>query len=697
MRFLFHILFSYPAKIVYFMLLLLATAYWALHGWQFCETASQSKAEKTVAELTEKIRQKNPELATELEKRKNDYNVTALAATLKTREKFDGVNGLVLLAEQVKAKRAAYDLQLAQTAVQPMFVPVAMRKDFLESHGTFLQQLNFFRQHGDINLQSGIDSETEKYLTFLEDAKKQPDVWQKTMDNPMFVFLAMHGVKNELLQFYDKEKVWLDDVLFLLITSADDDTEAIDLNEVLSVIEKNHPAFHNAAAVLGQQLTQDGDVAAGLIVLFQLFHDYGDVISTCVDHKIPIEELINVMSANPDFCQQYENDLSARLIKIQSEQPDVWKDADQPLVLQFSQDVPHLANELSRQYGADYIASLLYLKYDDCVSQSAAAISKFGDLAVVILDKYSESDLFKKHLKDNQLGVRIIPYVAMYEDTGLERLAQNQGWLDKYFDAEGNPKEEEWWSILPGGALVKVCQNAANGYPSEWSELGWAGLDVADAALLIVSLGASTPASAAVKGGTTTAKVGGKTLTRDTAAALTKSGARATVAGERALARTAERLPILARFAHLAETGRTMRWTVAGGKFVYRVYEIGVRTPLRVFGQSVYRTTKIVGNPKVARALLTVGLAITIYYRTLLGLKDALPQLGDKFGRAMAQLAKTSAETVAGTLNGFLNEFLQSTAGSRMVPFFVFFGTLIVFAGLAIWSGKRLLLKPVRA
>ena len=696
MPFFFSILASYPAKIVFFMLLLLATAYWAINGWQFCETTSQSKAEKTIAELTETVKQKDPALAAELAKLRNDYNITALAATLEERNKFDGVNGLTLLAEQVKTKRAAYDLQLAQTAVQPTFVPVSMRKDFLEAHGTFLQQINFFRQHGDINLQSGIDSETEKYLQFLEDAKKQPDVWQKARDNPMFVFLAMHGVNNELLKFYDKEKSWLDDVLFLLITAADDGTTTIDLYEVLSVIEKNHPAFRNAVAVVGQQLTQDGDGAAGLIVLFQLFHDYGDVISTCVANKIPMDELISVMSANPDFYQEYEKDLSARLIKIQSEQPDVWKDADHPLVLQFSQDVPDFANELSRQYGAGYIAPLLYLKYDDCVPHAAAAIDKFGDLAVVILNQYSESVLFKKHLKDNELGVRIIPYVVIFEDKGLERLAQNQGWLDKYFDTEGNPKEEEWWTVLPGGALLKVCQNVANGYPSEWSELGWAGLDVADTTLLIVSLGASAPASAAAKGGTTTVKVGGKTLARDTAAVLTKSGRQATLAGERALARTAERLPVLARFARLAETGRTMRWTFAGGKLVYRVYEIGVKTPLRVFGQSVYRIAKIAGNPKVARVLLAVGVAITVYYRTLPGLTDALPQLEEKFGRAMAQLAKTTAETVAATLNSFLNEFLQST-DSKFVHYFVFFVTLIVFMGLTIWSAKRLLLKPARA
>jgi hypothetical protein len=692
MRSIFRFLFSYPAKVVYFVLLLCATLYWALNGWNFCETASQNKAEKTVAELTEKVRQKSPVLAVELEKLQHEYNIHALAATLKEREKLDSVKGLTVLAEQVRAKRSVYDLQLAQMAVQPQYVPVAMRKDFLDVHGTFLQQINFFRQYNDTNLQVGIDSETAKYLQFLEDAKKQPDVWRKAADNPMFVFLATHEVQDDLLTFYDKEKNWLDDVLFLLITSADDDSAMLDLNEILSVIEKHHREFRDAAAIMGQQLSQDEDAAVGLILLFNLFHNYGDVISTCVKNKIPLDELLNAMLANSDFCEQYENDLSARLIKIQSEQPDVWKNADMPMVLQLSQDVPQLANDLCKKYASHDIAAFLYLKYDGYVPQAAAAIDKFGDLAVIILNQYAESDLFKNLLKDTELGVRIIPYVAKYDDKGLEQLDQNKNWLDKCFDKDGNPKEEEWWTILPGGALVKVCQNMSKGYPNEWSELGWAGLDVADATLLMVSLGASAPASTAVKGGTTTVKVGGKTIARETAIAMTKSGERKLLSGA---TRAGEGLSVLARLTHLAKNKQIVRWTFSGGKVIYRVYEVGVKTPLRVFGQSVYKTANVISNPMVARTLLTVGIAITVLYRTIPGLPDAMKQLGEKAGQAMAQSAKATAETVPATLCGFLEEFADSVA-SRYIPYFVFFGTLIVFFGLTFSLGRRLLLKPAR-
>ncbi|MCL2744298.1 MAG: hypothetical protein FWE67_10640, partial [Planctomycetaceae bacterium] len=477
------------------------------------------------------------------------------------------------------------------------------------------------------------------------------------------------------------------------ITSVDEETE-IDFNAVLSVIEKYHPAFRDAVAVMGQQLAQnnehDNDITAGLISIFQLFGNYGDVISTCVTNKIPLDELINVMLANPDFCELYEQELAARLVKIHSRQPDIWKNADQPLVLQFSQDVPSHANDLYRKHPQHNLAAFLYLKYGDCVPQAAAAIDKFGDLAVFIFNKYSESDLFKKHLKDNELGVRIIPYAAMFEDKGLERLAQNKNWLDKYFDAEGNPKEEEWWTVLPGGALVKVAQNWTQGLPCEWSELGWAGVDTADAALLIITMGASSAVTKPITiPAKATVKIGGKLIAKETADVLAKSAARRTAVI------AAERLPVLVRLTRLAESSRFMRWSLASGKFVYRVYEVGVKAPLRILGQSVYKTAKVVSNPKVARALLTVGIAITVYYRTLPGLKEALPQLGEKAGQDIAQLVKTTAETVAATLHGFLNEFLEPM-GTSTVPYFVFFGTLIVFAGFTLWFGKRLVRKPAR-
>src|SRR5208337_5198661 len=149
----------------------------------------------------------------------------------------------------------------------------------------------------------------------------------------------------------------------------------------------------------------------------------------------------------------------------------------------------------------DDIASLLYAGYENEVVFAAEAVSKFGDLAIYILNHYEGSKRFHEALKDNGVGPRLIPYVAKFGDQGIERLQENKGWLDKYFQLDGTPKEEEWWTQLPGGAAINLARNWAKGYPNEWSELGWAGLDVADAALAVASLGGSEVVTETVKEG----------------------------------------------------------------------------------------------------------------------------------------------------------------------------------------------------
>ncbi len=94
-------------------------------------------------------------------------------------------------------------------------------------------------------------------------------------------------------------------------------------------------------------------------------------------------------------------------------------------------------------------------------------------------------------------------------------MEKNKAWLDKYFQPDGTPKEEEWWTQLPGGALVDVTRNWAKGYPNEGSELGWAALDAADAALAVASLGGSEVL-------TETAKEGGELVTKRVAKAEAK-------------------------------------------------------------------------------------------------------------------------------------------------------------------------------
>jgi hypothetical protein len=714
---LYKILTSFPLKIVYFLFFVLTTIYWLQNGFRWCQLQSVDNADKTIAKVTETLRRQNPEAATELEKMRHRHNINALAATFQERKHLDGIDGLVRLAQEGKTTRAIFDLSLTEMALQPVLITNAQqRQTFLNAHANHLQHLDWVQKNiNDQNLQYFLDRHTSEYLRQLEKASQNPDEWRRVRDNPMMVQLMMSGVDAVDLEFYDREKEWLDDVLYLLLTSIETDSD-IDSNNgqnsetndqwtrhLIQTIRKNHPYFRDAI----KEYLQDSqiDTNTGLIFVFDMFERYGQTIQICVDKgAIPLEELLGVMFANPDYCEQYSHspeNLAARLITIRQQMPNVWEHADRQLVFQLSDDVPKIADALCRQFGTDDIAVFLYLNYNDAIQESATAVNKFGDLAIYILNRYSDSELFKKYLKDFSLGVRLVPYVAMFEDKGLERLETNRGWLDKYFDTEGNPKQDKWYETLPGGGAVKVAGNWANGYPSEWSELGWAALDVADAALLIASLGTSAPVTTMKTAGTTSVKVGTKTIARDTVTTVLKSGTRVTSKGSRNLAKTQK--SFLFRQGIRAFAKQPFHLIPQGGRLLVQAGKNITITPLKKLTGNIYRSARSVyiswqGVPPatrkiVYRSLLATGLVITLWNRTLPELQTTLPQIGEKVGALIADSAKVGAETLASVLNGFLEQLLKTPNGSRFLPYFVYWGIVATMIIATMLLAHRLFLR----
>jgi hypothetical protein len=598
------ILTSFPAKCVYFAIIAVGTIWWSFNGLSWLNYRQQNEAEKTVAKIAESLRQKDPQAAAELAKLQQNHNVNALAATLKEREKLNGIDGVLRLAQT----RKAYDLQLADYAVNPKIITADQRSTFLTAHGNFLQTIQFVQDGAkDENIRQTLDTFTGDYLIQLDEAAKDTNKWGKVRENPMMIFLQMLKIEPELLEFYNEEKDWLDDCLYLLLLAMDSEVEigetvalqnaaltqeeyAERCRSILTIIKTYHPLFHDAVKnhLAGSKDVTDNtadELSNALVLLFRLFANDGQTIKDCVKNNLPLDDLLNIMLANPEFCEKHQHNLAAKLITIRQSMPNVWHFADVPFALQLAVDVPNLADELMRKYGTDSVAEFLYSSYDDALPQSAAAIDKFGDLAFFILQKYAESVTFKKYLKDNELGVRIIPYCAKFEDSGLERLSENRKWLDKYFDENGNQKEDEWWVSFPGGSLVKVAKNQALGQPSEWGELGWAALDVGDAALVVVSFGGS---AVLTTGGKTAAKTAIRNAGRTAATSATQKGARA-------LAHTAGisriRTPYLLQMAKLNKTKQALHLVYQGGQWSYRVGRL-VLTPASDLLRSVYASAR---------------------------------------------------------------------------------------------------------
>ena len=210
-----------------------------------------------------------------------------------------------------------------------------------------------------------------------------------------------------------------------------------------------------------------------------------------------MNEVLEILYTNGETLSQSPNpeELAAQLALLRQRKPSVWNEArEQPLALKLEADAPQYADALLKHYAADDIAAFLYTSYPNAILPAAAAVKEYGDLAIFLLRKYSDDGQGRMHrfLNDPKIGMRVIPFVAMFGDQGLDRLQENLGWLDKHLDPDGKPKDKEWWTHIPGGAALDVARNWANGHPNEWSELGWGALDVADAALLIASFGSSS-------------------------------------------------------------------------------------------------------------------------------------------------------------------------------------------------------------
>lgn len=709
-----------PFLLFFLTILLLSTGYWIINGLTISAGTTPNAAEKVLAEMTAKLQSRNPEAAAELARLKNTYNEAALAATMKERYEISGVDGLERLATYRKtedSKSGIYDLRLAEMASTYRFDSLQQRHDFIYAHATPFQKKAeiFKRVSSDATLSGRVREQEEAYLRILEEAAKNEDPWRRVRENPLMVFLMQHVDDASLLDFYDREKEWLDDVLFVLLTALEFSQETVSgeeisttIAEILRTIRENHPFFKDA--VVSNLSAPENEVEATVLNTFVLFDRYGKMFRYSLEKgKIPLEELLDVVYANQDYFDKYAADppekTAARLITIRDSNPAVWAMAKKsPLCLQLYDDVPHLANTLCEKYGVHDIAAFLYTKYDDAILQAAAAVDKFGDLAVYALNRYEKSEIFRTSLKDDELGVRIIPYVVRFGDKGLEQMDANKNWLDKYFDAEGNEKETEWWAFIPGGAAVKVAQNWSRGYPNEWGELGWAALDVADAALLVASLGASSSVTVS-KSATTSAakagvKVGSKTIGRDVVETIARAGGRQAIREAEMVAKTAESTSLFRMGMRSSQLSyRLVVQTVQNvTRVALRVGEVVVM-PFKTISSQTFNAARslhvtwtavpVTTRKAVYRALFYTGITVTLLYRTMPMLAEQLPVIAENLGRFTGELTTSMAKAVPALLNGFLDGMLGEDLQTPYRVFIKWGVIALILAGLFLFMGNQ--------
>lgn len=692
-----------------------AFIFWLRYGEEVLRGQRRDAADRVIAAYRDEHQRQNPETANWLEQQKETYGDRALAASIRT-ERGSLAN---FEAQQHSIRTSARLISIFQND--------PLRDDaILWSHGTALSTV------------SGDDPEnrqmTDQWLQRLETAKADPAVWALVRDNPLALTSDLILSSKQARDFYATNQSWVDDLVAALMQTVDDEASVAPITDAKStaadeprdaaadtVAKSNDvPAMPAPSAVrvdavldiamsLHPHLKEAIDQAQGdavmASVIFLTFAEHRELMTELCAQNIPATEAVEVLLLNGDAVQSGGStsdtaQKAARLVRIYREKKRVWDQARrEPLVLRFDEAAPKFSQSLIERFPQHGIPSLVITQYPEAAPAAAAAIDRYGELAIAVLVHYAPSDRFRDLLGNDQLGYRTAMVAAMEGDVGLEKLAGDPRYLAKLVDETGTPRKADWWQAVPVvGGIANVARNVATDRPSDWSELGWAAWDVVDAALIVGSLGASKLATevgkqglksaariagreAAASAGTRTAAIA-TTRTPSLLEGIAKTSARSTSrsTGSLAASATGDMAAAAAKVGILSASLRI------GSRVV-----VLVARPMMAVSAKAFQTTRLVfaaaaSMPPAIRLWVTRGLlGISLMARTprmaaiVAGsIGDFTASVVDELGKRVDEVKSLIGLPLGG--EGVIGQGLQR---------FAYFAILLMIAAGATWTLMR--------
>lgn len=392
------------------------------------------------------------------------------------------------------------------------------------------------------------------------------------------------------------------------------------------------------------------------------------------------------------------SEVASWLATIERQHSTVWFAASEtPLALQLHQDAPHVSSSLLEKYGGDDIAFLIYQHFSEpaVVAAAAEAIDVFGDAAIYVFARYNDPEFVNKigdYLVNEDIGIRIIPFILRFQDDTFNRVNDNIAWVDRYFNKDGTAKDQGWIQYLPGGSAVKVVQNWSRGHPNEWSELGWATVDLATVALAVASFGASeaklAPARATAIGSRAAA------VSARSAATVASKGSRVarSVSWKTRLAASAaksgtmlvKRVPRLAGAAKAIGTGTlyiakpiwgTIKLTSKGVHLAW----VGGKSALTKWS-SLSKFTRT----WIYRGVLGATLYLTLTQRTLPNIEQISSGIGELFAKASVGALKVAGDALLQAFESYLKQ-IPSSFISHSAQSISYWMVLILIFGFSIF------------
>lgn len=669
-------------RTVLFVALAVSFLFWLRYGEEVLRSDRRDRSAEVIDGYRDEMSKAHPETANWIERQRESVGDRALAASIQTRPGS--------LASFESRQQSIRD----RARLIALFERDPLRDDaILWSHGTSLATVS-----GDSEADRTM---SDMWLTRLEKAKADPAIWAIVRDNPIALSSDMVLTDPKTRDFYAAHQAWIDDLVAALMQTIDDDTSAADtsssetaqnaatpspvrIDQVLEIAMAAHPHLKSAIPTPHASPVESA-------VVFLAFAEHGRLLAAVSGQNVPPGEAVEVLLLNADVIPADESIdtaetdvVAARLVRIYRDKKRVWDQARrEPLVLRFDEMAPLLSQPLIERFPAHGVPSLVVTQYPDAAAAAAAAIDRYGELAIAVLVNYSPSDRFRALLGDSQIGYRSVMVAAMEGDEGIEKLARDPRYLDKLINEDGSPRQADWWQSVPViGGIANVARNAATDRPSDWSELGWAAWDVVDAALIVGSLGASKLATEVGKQGLkVTARAAGREA--------------ATSAGTRVAARSTARTPALleaitkggGRLAPGApRVGAVSGVLRIGGRGVALVARPMMAVSAKAVQASRLVATTIASAPPLVRLWVTRGLlGISLMARTpamaqsiATGVSNFTAAVVDDLGKKVDAIKSSLGIPLDG--DGWFGQGLQRI---------VYFAILGLFGGLAVWSLVR--------
>ena len=565
-------------------------------------------------------------------------------------------------------ERLPWDVELGAITLEDLSEwPGDDREGFLYGYGSLFGVLE----------EAGATDAAEQAFEVLEQLRADPVRWGRVKEDPIALTVFCATGDLGLLDVYLEHAAWLGEA-FESLPLPDGELAGERLRDILAAVGQ----FPDEA----RRLVVEEETGGLGLPTFAL---HSELISHATRaHGLPLEEVVTVLTLNPDAIELLEGteaDRAAKLAFIRGEFPLTWKAAQlRPFTLRLALVAPADCEEVIESWEHLGASSLLYTAFGDGPAEREAirSVARFGDLAMLVFSRWGDPDQLERmssYLLDPELGVRTVPFVLMYQDAAFSRIEDDKAWVDRYFEEDGTPRRnDDWLADVPiVGAVGHAVKTKLAGYPLEYSEIGWAAWDVADAVLLVATFGGSAVVTTGVKAGSkaglkaaakTAGKTAGKRTIREGGEAAIRS---ATAAGAKKASDAGSRKGLKRALAAIrGKAGQAIGLGARGTAASVRL-ALGalVRTP-RAVGAGYRAINKTPLRKKLVRGVVAASVFLKVTQRTLPALPEIAAGLGRYTGEVFGKVVLASTALLGAALQGFVAELTGMEGAGIAVAFY---------------------------